>query len=182
MLKGQTKLEKERQKKREMVEDEEYLKEVDKSGGWKFVQQTEKAKEKKEQTEEAEVLTDLERKKSLRFSYIRELAGFLQAGVDKIDWDGGWEVTAIPTWGRSIRIYGQGIETKEGVVLVAKSPDGRVFLKAWGVCFDPIQDRQNMVMLAEQAENTLDNEKGLLLTGKDKVTGMKKTKSGIILP
>lgn len=180
--KGKTAYQLEKDKKRELAEDTEYLRQVDRTGGEKFVQQWEDAGLKERKRRIADKQTDLEGRKG-RFSYLDKLALHCQKKLGEIDFPDGWNFDAIVTRGKRIRIYGKWMDTQEGIVVVVRDPHGRVLYRAVRVAYDPMIDVKNMDILAEQAENTLDSYKGLLLSDKkDPVTGLKKTESGIILP
>jgi len=172
------KIDKEKQKKREMEQAEDYLNQVE-SGGSKFVIQDIEKDRKAQKTAEEAFLSDLETKKLYKITYRRKLADELQKKVGGIDFPKGWKYDAIPTDGqRQLRVYGKWLDTQEGVVLVLKSPRGEVFIRAVKTCYQPEVDFKAMAILAVQAENTVDSNKGILLSDKK----AKKTKSGIYLP
>ena len=172
------KINKEKQKKREAEQAEDYLKQVE-SGGSKFVVQDIEKDRKTQKTAEEAFLSDLETKKMYKITYRRKLADELLKKTAEIDFPNGWEYHALPTDGKNdLRVYGKWFKTQEGVVLVLKSPRGGVFIRAVRTCYQPEVDFKAMATLAVQAENTVDSEKGILLSDKK----AKKTKSGIYLP
>ena len=178
--KSQTTDELEKEKKKELAEDEEYLRQVDKVGR-EFVAQWEGAKFKKEKKEKADAMSGVEGKG--HFTYLDRLAVYCQKKLEEIDFPVGWEFHALATQGKPIRVYGRWKDTQEGVVILVRDTCNRVFYRAVRVTYDPRIDVKNMDILMEQAENTSDSAKGLLLSDKkDPLTGMKKTESGIILP
>ncbi len=169
------KIQKEKEKKREAEKADDYLRQVDKLGSDFVVADIEKDRKKAKKKADA-FLTSLGQKKLYRFTYRSSLAKNLQNKVSEIDFPDGWEYKAIPTDGkRQIRVYGKYFDTKQGVVLILKSPKGEVFIRAVQTCYRPEVDFKSMNILAVQAENTVDSAKGILLSDK-------KTKSGIYLP
>ena len=111
--------------------------------------------------------------------YKDKLADELREKVSAIDFPNGWQYDTLPTSdNRQITIYGQSFKTKQGIILVLKSPKGEVFIRAVRTCYKPEVDFKAMRILAVQAENTVDSDKGILLSDKK----VKKTKSGIYLP
>lgn len=162
-------------------EDLEHLRQVDlpdsMGGGHKFIQQTEDAKAKKKKQSDDKVATYLEMEKQRKFTYRRDLASYGNNLIKDEEFDPGWEVEFVPTDGSDIKIYGKGFRTDEGIVLIVKSPKGRVFIKAFRTSMKSNIDTNAIRTLLIQAENTMDSEKGILLSDKKEV----KTKSGIYL-
>ena len=175
-----TKLAKEKSKKREMEEDLDYFKEVDRPDGWKFVGQYEKAKDDAGKTIVADEKTLLQMYQGRKISYRTLLAKFGQEALARIEFPKGWEVTCLATGARRIlKIYGKQFKSREGLVVILRSPSKEVFIRAIRVIYKSEVDYGAMKNLVLQAENTLDSEKGLLLSDRPKE---KRTKSGIILP
>ena len=176
-------LEKHESKTKEANESDEYFRQVDAPGGWKYVKQYEEAEAKKARVKKGDELFGLGGKKKSRFAYIRGMADLLQAKLDKIDWDKGWEAAAIPTSGSPISLYGNRFETEEGVVMVVRSNWGKVATWAVKAVFKPNEDLKSMGVFAQRAEDLQDATKGILSWGHDKMMDQfKKTKSGIIVP
>ena len=173
-----TKFEIEKEKKREADETEYYYDQVDKYGAKITIEdiEKEKAKEKKKKDDQK---TDLQSRKQL-FSYEERLAKRCQNGLNKIDFPEGWEYHALPTYGRSIRIYGKWFKSQKGVLVIVKSASGDVHTRGIRTSGDPSLDINAVDTLVVQAENTVDSAKGLLLS--DRPGEPKRTKSGIILP
>ncbi len=168
----------EKKKKREAEEADDYLKNVE-LGGRDFVIADIEKDKKKEKTAADKFLNDLQTKKLYRVTYRRKLADELREKVSAIDFPNGWQYDTLPTSdNRQITIYGQSFKTKQGIILVLKSPKGEVFIRAVRTCYKPEVDFKAMRILAVQAENTVDSDKGILLSDKK----VKKTKSGIYLP
>lgn len=180
--KGETALEKKQRKKKELWEDEDHLRQVDKSGGWKVVKKYEEEKEKERKQDQSEIKSDLETKKGRRFTYLRAVAEYGQGKLEKVDFPDGWDYHAVPTSGGRVKIYGQWFESKVGVLVVVKSPRGSVYIRGIESTFNPKYDVHAIDILVVQAENVVDSEKGILLSDRDEKGGLKRTKSGIILP
>lgn len=159
----------------EQREDEEHLRQVETSEGMEFVAQTESDKAQKHQSEIDKVNTYLEEEKDRRFTYRRDLCTYGNDLLPKI-LDTGWEGRFIPTDGTPINIYDRRFKTDEGVVLVIKYKS-EVFIKAIRTSMMSDVDTNAIRVMCEQAENTIDSRKGLLLSDKKS----KKTDSGIYL-
>jgi len=173
-----TKLETEKEKKREAEETDDYYRQVDKYGSKITVEDIEREESKKAKDKD-DKKTDLQGRKHL-FSYERQLAKYCQEGLNKIDFPEGWEYHALPTHGSDIRLYGKYFKTKIGVIVIVRTSDGDVLVRAVLTTQDPQIDMKNMDTMVVQAENTVDSAKGILLS--DIPKGPKRTKSGIILP
>ena len=155
------------EKKKEAEADLDYLRQVDlpesRGGGRKFVhdiRQDEKAKSQKKEDNEK---THLEGKGIS--TYLLALAEFGQERLNNLELGAGWQANCIPTNGGRIGIYGRGFETKEGIIVVVRAPSGKVFIRGVRVTTSPEIDMGALKTLVEQAENTADGEKGLLITG-----------------
>jgi len=179
-----TKLEEEKQKKKELEIDTDYLKEVDKPDGWKYVRSYEEENQRKAMQGRGDRLNKLEPlKNKAKVTYLSWLATFCKEKTSQVELPTGWECEVIPTTGQNIRVYGRSMKTREGVAAIMKSPEGNVYIRAILAAFKPEIDLKNMSTLASQVENTSDSARGILLSDKkDPVTGMKKTKSGVIIP
>lgn len=178
MAKAKTKIELEQEKKKELAEDEHYLEQVDKHGP-KIVEKYERERAKEVKEKEDAIKTDLETKKDRRFTYLKALAKHGQEGLGKIEFPDGWEYYALPTSDGRVRLFGKWFKSQFGVLLVLKSPDNKVFTKGIRISFNPTIDTGAVDKLVVQAENTLDSERGLLLSDEP---GIRKTKSGIVIP
>jgi len=182
--KSLTRLEQERAKKKELGELDDYYQAVDKPDGWKFVHKDRLREKKKTKRRTDDEKTLLEYRKGQRFTYRRKLAEYGQAGLDKIDWPQGWESFCLPTDGSSLTIKGRNFKTQEGILFIVQSPMGQVFCRGILSTMNPEYDLKAVHVMVEQAENTLDSERGLLLSDKkrDPITGLKQTEGGIVVP
>ena len=178
--KDKTKLEKEKAKEKEAFQSADYFRQVDKYGSKIVVEDIEKEEAVKKKVK-ADRATDLQSRKQL-FSYEEHLAKYCQEGLDKVDFPGGWEFNALPTYGRPIRLYGRSFNTQRGVAVIVKTSDGDVLVRAVRTTQDPLIDVKNMELLVVQAENTVDSYKGLLLSDGGGELREKKTPGGIIVP
>lgn len=162
----------------------DYLKQIDRlpeEQGRKFVEDVEKEKQKTRKRNQDSAKSYIEGRPIL--TYLNRLATYAQAGLETIDWPGGWERSAIATTTSGISIYGRFYASKEGVLIVVKSPKGEVFVRGIRTTGDPDMDINALDILILQAENTLDSSKGILLSDNvDTISGLRKTKNGIILP
>src|SRR3990167_3378521 len=103
MRKGKTKLEIEKEKKRELDESVEYLRQVDlpesQGGGAKFVHDTRKKEKEDEKKSQDEVKSYLEIKRQARFTYREKLANYGYNRMADQDFPFEWECYCIPTDG-----------------------------------------------------------------------------------
>lgn len=186
-MKAKTKFEIRQEKKKELNESLEYLRQVElpesQGGGSKFVRDTRK-EEKKEEIQEADKVKNyLESRKQQAFGYRDRLASYALTQTVSLDLEKGWEYYCVPTDGTTLNIFGKHFKTQEGLVHILKSPKENVYVRAVGVTLDPDIDFKNIHTILEQARNTIDSEKGLLLSdNKDTAGTFKKTKNGIFLP
>lgn len=166
-------------KKKEIDEDAEHLRQVDLPGGADYFKQHEDSVVKETKEMESNVLSTLQNKSKHVFAYRRGLVKYAESQIDDVDLPEGWEISVIPTDGSRIRVYGQGFDTKEGLVFVMRDNKGQVYIKAMMTSMEIEKDFhyvKNIVL--PTIENTIDSAKGLMT---DDTTGMKKTKSGILL-
>lgn len=91
--------------------------------------------------------------------------------------DEKWKADFIPTDGSSVHLYDRWFKSEEGILLCLKSPTGEVYVRGIRTSHQSYIDLKAMLVLIEQAENTIDSYNGLLLSDK----GEKKTKGGIYL-
>lgn len=169
-------------KKRELEEDLDYLRQVDApegmGGGRRFVEQYEKDKQKKEGEGVDKAKNYIENKGYT--TYKTRISSYGNERLKTADLDSKWECTFVPTSNSRIRIYNKWFKTQDGVILVVKSPQGEVFIRGINLTRDPEYDINAINVLVLQAENTIDSKKGLLLgDNKDTDSTLKKTKSGI---
>jgi hypothetical protein len=166
-------------KKKEAEESAIYFETVDGPGGAKYIEQIESDKVKKSELTRYEILSAIDAHKHQFSLYTAMLSEYGQRLLNKIDWSPDWKYDCIPTKAKTaIRIYGHYFKGQRGVLFVVKSPSGKVFcrgMKVWG--FTEI-DVNAVEILAEQAENTLDSYRGILL---DKSNKNKMSPGGIIL-
>ena len=187
MPKSKTKLNLEEEKKKEMGENLDYLKQIENAPGAeaerKIVIDELKEKERVEKNTRDTVASVLQSSQQSRFTYKERLSGYGQAGLEAIEWPEGWERYCLATSGQHITIYGRSYETKDGILIIVKSANGDVYVRGVLCAYDPEVDMKAIDILILQAENTLDSSKGLLLSdNRDTVSGLRKTKGGIILP
>lgn len=182
--KGLTRIELEREKKKEAGELDDYFREVDKPSGPEFVHADRLRQKKETQRLHDDQKTSLEHNKQRRFTYRQKLAEYCVNGLDQIDWPAKWEHTCLPTDGTTIMLGGKSWKTQEGVLVIIGAPSGNVFCRGIRTTQNPEYDLKAIHILIEQAENTLDSERGLLLSDKkrDPITGLRQTKSGIVVP
>lgn len=166
---NKTKLETEIQKKKELGEAEEYIKQVDKGEeGRKYTIDLLKEDEKKDKKLQDSIKTDLETKKHQHFSYRRSLADYGNWLLEEIK-EKEWEMEYVPTDGSRLNVYGKWFDSKEGIQLIVKAPNGNVFLRGVKTSYIPEWDEHAIRVLYIQAENTIDSYKGLLLSDKPKI-------------
>ena len=118
---------------------------------------------KQKEAQADEVRNRLESKKKFRESYKETLAQSLAELLRVLDWVRGWTADVVVTDGRGISIKGHSFATKDGILLVVATPDGRVMHQGMLVTQEPVLDYAGIYTLALQAENTMDKERGLLL-------------------
>src|SRR4030042_7186992 len=180
--KGKIKIDLEKEKKKELWEDEDYLRQVDKRDGRRVVEEYEEKKKKERKQEGDKLKNDLETKKRGRFTYLKAIAKYGKEELDKLDFPKGWEYDAVSTSGNRIRIYGRSFKSQFGIVFVLRSPNGNIYVKACRMSLNPTIDMGAIDTMVIQAENTLDSAKGLLLSDRrDGLTGLRKTKGGIVI-
>ena len=168
-----------RSTKEEQHEDQEHLRQVDlpesEGGGHVFIEQTESDKAKKHQKEIDDVNSFLENEKQRKFTYRRDMAEYGNSKLPDI-LTTGWEGKFIPTDGSLVNVYDRSFKSREGIILVLKYQT-EVFIKAIQVTGDSPVDTNAIRVMCEQAENTIDSRKGILLSDKKE----NKTKGGIYL-
>lgn len=173
-----TKLDLHKSKVLEAGESKFYFDQVEKVGP-QFVEQWEGDIIKKDKRRHDEILNAFEMKHRFQI-YNTMLAEYGQRLLRRLEWPAKWRFDVIPTIYKVVlRIYGRQYKGQDGVLFVLKSPEGKIFIRGIKSCRISQIDIHAIETLAEQAENTLDHWKGILL---DKVTGEKKTKDGIIIP
>lgn len=180
--KGETKIEREVRKKRELAEEVEDLRQTDLPDdvGRKYV--VEKIEEGRtlEDNHKSVVMSDLQAKAGYALTYRQKLALYGEGLLDKIEWDEGWEHYCLPTSGQQIRIYGRSFDTKEGILFILRSAKGEVFSQGVLASYNPVVDTHAVEVFVVNAENTLDSDRGIL--AESYPDGTKRTKGGIILP
>lgn len=135
---------------------------------------------RKEQQDEADrVMNELESAKKSFYGYMQTLAKALAETLQMLDWIRGWKADVLVTKGGPIQIYGKAFQSQEGILLVVKTPDGRVMHQGMSVTQEPMLDYAGIYTLALQTENTMDAERGLLLDGKS-LNGHDGDASGIL--
>lgn len=175
-------------KKKELAENLEYLRQVEvhesQGGGRKFVHDTRQEEKKEDQKQEDTAKNNLESRIDAKFSYRRQLAEYALKRIMNQDPDSDWDIFCVPTDGSVINIFGKRYKTQEGVIYVLRSPKKNVYVRAVRTCYDPEIDIGAIERaMIHQAMNTIDSEKGILLSdNKDTLATFKRTKSGIILP
>lgn len=187
MKKSKSKLETYKEKKKEMEEDLEYLRQVEVSesqgGGAKYVGEKIEEEQKKEQNQEDDWKTYLQNKSRRTNTYIQRLTDYGNKKLYQSDLDEQWVGSFIATDGHAIELFGKSFKTKRGLILVIKSPKGAVYVRGMTITSDPNYDINAVNVLVIQAQNTIDGEKGLLLSDNvDTDSTLKRTKGGIYLP
>jgi len=181
--KGKTKLEVYKEKKKELAESLEYLRQVDLPGGSQFVRDTRGAEKKEEKKSQDEIKSYLETGRQARHSYRERIANYGFTRMAESEFPLSWEYYCIATSGTSINIFGKGFRTQEGVLFIVKSPKGNVYVRGIKTTYDPEYDVTAVNIMVVQVENTMDSEKGILLSDNvDTSSTLRKTKSGILLP
>jgi hypothetical protein len=165
-------------KKQEANESVDFLEQVEK-GGPSFVQKYRKEEKIQKKAEDDQVANYLETSRNAQKTYRNKLASYAQDKLEELlEWAKDWKVDAVATHGDTIYIYGKAHKTQEGIQLIIKSPKGNVYMRGILTCYEPQVDMHAIEVLVEQAENSMDAERGLLIQ-KNKVN---KTEGGIILP
>lgn len=181
--KGETKLQKTKRKKKELAEDLDYLKEVDKPKGREFVVDKLKDEEAVEKKQQDDIKNYLDSSLQANFTYRRKLAEYALNKLEALEIDPTWEYYAVPTDGKRVKIFKKWFASQEGVLLILKSKTGDVFIRGIKTTKNPEYDVNAINILVTQVENTIDSAKGILLSDKSNGHGkIKKTKSGIIIP
>lgn len=170
-------------KKRELAEEEEYLRQVDvpdsQGGGRKYVADKIKEEQKEIQDVSDTINNKLESLQHRPFSYRSALAEYGNKLLEKADLGSGWSYMVIPTDGSRILFHGKGMQTRPGVLMFIMSPTGNVYSRGIYTVFKAEIDSHAMEVLTTQAENTADSIKGLLLSDKEEE---KKSNGGIYMP
>lgn len=166
-----TKKQIEEKKKKELAQEEEYFKQVDKpesqGGGRKYVVDRIELEKKAEQKQKDDINTDLQSKQQRPFAYKEALANYGMKLMHEAELGSGWYYMVIPTDGTDIRLHGRALSTQQGVLLLLMSPTGNIYSRGIRTINDAVVDSKAMETLVTQAENTADSEKGLLLGEKD---------------
>ena len=132
--------------------------------GIKEVQREQKQLKEEKDKQDADFLTTLEGQKRYRDGYNATLAQALGHLLESLDWIKGWDAYCMATNGNTISIKGKPFSTKNGILLIVVTPDGRVFHQGISTTGEPILDYSAIYTVAAQTENQMDNERGLLLT------------------
>lgn len=122
--------------------------------------------QKEEKQKEDDILNKLDMKRKYASSYRDQLAQSLAEMLMNLDWVRGWTADCVVTSGQPISIKGKPFQTQKGILLVVCTPDGRVFHQGMKVTGEPLLDYAGLYTLALQVENTMDKERGLLLSEK----------------
>lgn len=130
-----------------------------------------KAEKKEKDKKDADFLTDLESKKKFHESYKQSLASALANLLEGLDWLPGWQAYCMATSGSPITIKGKGFSTKDGVLLIVTAPNDKVFHQGILVTGEPVLDYSALYTMAAQAENQMDQERGLLLDNQPEPPG-----------
>jgi len=130
----------------------------------KEIDRIEKREQETAKKAQDDVLNALDMKKRRYTSYKTELAKALRDILSQLDWVRGWTADVVVTNGSVISIKGKPFQTKDGLLLVVCTPDGRVMHQGMLVTGEPPLDYAGIYNLALQTENTMDKERGLLLT------------------
>jgi len=128
--------------------------------------------EKQKKSDADEVLNKLDMSRKFAQTYKRNLAQALSEILTQLDWIRGWTADCIVTNGSPIMIKGKAFETKKGILLVVCAPNGRVMHQGMLVTGEPILDYSGIITMALQVENTMDSERGLLMSNKKPEEGL----------
>lgn len=131
--------------------------------GAKAIIAEQKELKKEKDKHDADRLTDLEAKKRHHEGYKASLAQSLSDLLENLDWVPGWQAYCLATNGGPITIKGLGFSTKDGILLIVTTPDGRVFHQGILTTGEPMLDYSALYTMAAQVENQMDQERGLLL-------------------
>lgn len=112
-----------------------------------------------------QVVNELDMKKRFDQGYKEALARGLADLLASLDWIKGWTADVIATNGSPISIKGKPFTTKNGILMIVCTPDGRVFHKGMLMTKEAPLDYAGIYTMAIQMENTMDKERGLLLDG-----------------
>jgi hypothetical protein len=134
--------------------------------GIKAVQAAQKELKQEKDKFDADYLTDLESKKRWHDSYKKTLASALGKLLESLDWIVGWQAYCLATSGNTITIKGKPFATKDGILLIVTTPDGRVLHQGILSTGDPLMDYSALYTIAAQVENTMDQERHVLLDRK----------------
>jgi hypothetical protein len=130
---------------------------------------------------EDEMLNFLGETKSFA-DYRDRLAAVGLTKLASIEFSKGWEYVCLSTDGKHpITIGGKSFETKAGILVVLKAPDGTYFARAMGVTYDPTIDFVAITTLVLQAENSYDHKRKIILPTNFN-EGLTQTESGLFIP
>lgn len=183
---ARTKIKTQEQKKKEAHEDLDYLRQVenlpDEQSRKVVIDDIEEEKKKNEAIQDT-IRTYLQMESQRSVTYRNDLAAYGQSRLELVGFPLDWEFFVISTDGSRVSIYGKQFQSQEGVLMILKSPKGDVYTRGIKVTYQSEYDIKAINILVTQAENTLDSEKGLLLSDNiDTVAGLKKTNSGLYIP
>lgn len=169
------------EKKKELAESEDYLKQIDKlptEEGRKFVIDQVKEEDKKKKDYVDTVASVLQTQQFHQASYKLNLCKYGLGKLDEIDYPAGWQYFIAPTSPPTMNLYGKTFPAQDGIAVVLKDNFGRVFMRRMSVTYIPEYDIHAVNVFCESVEDTVDEAKGLLMSAKKKEN---KTKSGIYL-
>ncbi len=132
--------------------------------GIKEIQREQKEVQQEKDKKDADILSHLENQKKFHDSYKKTLAASLGEILEMLDWIPHWEAYCMATNGSPISIKGKPFSTKDGILLIVTTPDGRVFHQGILTTGEPILDYSALYTMAAQVENQMDQERGLLLS------------------
>ena len=138
--------------------------------GRKVVEQVEKQEAQDRVAKNQDFINSLDAKQRFYGSYARTLASGLVNILQSLDWIRNWTCDVLITDGRVITIksltgVSRQFATQNGILMVIRTPDGRVFNSAFKITQEPPLDYAAVYELSMRAENTMDKERGLLLDG-----------------
>lgn len=132
--------------------------------GKQVVAQIESIKHAEDKQKEEQVLNQLMSSKRLSATYKELLAKSLADYLKMLDFPLGWQSYVVITDGSPIQIKGHPFRTRNGILLIVTTPDGRVFHQGMLTTNDPVLDYAAVMNLAIQTENQFDREIGSLLS------------------
>ena len=144
---------------------DEYIREAgsdDDKSSEKFIKQYEKEHADLIKSRVSEIKESINEKKRFGTTYEQKIVDYANAELSKLDWPHMWVGKAFFTNGNPIIFCGQQIDTKYGILIAIKRRDGEMFYRAFSFSREIETDYEAVNRLISQAENVIDDAKGLL--------------------